>query len=550
MATASGQRPDRGADALAAAMARAGIGRVFSLSGNHIMALYDAMPDAGIELVHVRHEGAAVHMADAWSRLTGGTGVALLTGGPGHANGVSALYTALAAESPMVLLSGQAPLAEAGRGAFQEIDQVALAAPLVKASLCASSPQEVGAAFARAVTIAHQGRPGPVYLSLPSDVLEGSVADREAALATVPAASAGTALPATSAEAILARLRQARRPLVLAGPACMTSAARPALAALSRAAGVPVLGMESPRGVNDPSLGAFAEVLAEADCVLLVGKPVDFTLRMGAALPARAGVMVVDPDPAMIARAQRALGAERVELCAVAAAVPALRALAEAAGRAGEPIAPEWAASVAEAVAWRPPSWTTVEAASPGRLHPVQMCRAIQPLLDADPSAVLVVDGGEIGQWAQSCLRAPDRIINGVAGSIGSALPFALAASLARPGSTVVAVLGDGTFGFHPAEFDTAVRAGARFVAVVGNDQCWNAEHQIQLRDYGPARAHGCELLPTRYDRVAEGFGGHGEFVTAAGELPAALARAQASGRPACVNVLIERHAAPVLRRG
>lgn len=550
MTTASGQRPDRGADALASAIAEAGVERVFSLSGNHIMALYDALPDVGVDLIHVRHEGAAVHMADAWSRLTGGTGVALLTGGPGHANGVSALYTALAAESPMVLLSGQAPLADAGRGAFQEIDQVALAAPLVKASLCASSPQEVGHAFARAVTLAHAGRPGPVYLSLPSDVLEGAVTDRAAARAPTPAVEAGPGLTAASADAIVGLLRQARRPLVLAGPACMAAAARGALAALAQAAGVPVLGMESPRGVNDPSLGAFAEVLAEADRVVLVGKPVDFTLRLGAAIPARAGVVVIDPDPALIARAQRALGAERVELGAVAAAAPALRALAEAAGRAGEPIAPAWTARVAEAVAWRPPSWATVEAVEPGRLHPVQMCRAIQPLLDADPSAVLVADGGEIGQWAQSCLHAPDRIINGVAGSIGAALPFALAASLARPGATVIAVLGDGTFGFHPAEFDTAVRAGARFVAVVGNDQCWNAEHQIQLRDYGAARAHGCELLPTRYDRVAEGFGGHGEFVTAGSELPAALARARASGLPACVNVLIERHPAPVLRRG
>lgn len=550
MATGSGQRPDRGADALAAAMAGEGVDRVFSLSGNHIMVLYDALLEAGVDLVHVRHEGAAVHMADAWSRLTGATGVALLTGGPGHANGISALYTALAAESPMVLLSGQAPLADAGRGAFQEIDQVALAAPLVKASLCATAPQEVGHAFSRAVAIARAGRPGPVYLSLPSDVLEGAVVDREAARVRAPGAPASAPLPAVAADAIVHRLRQSRRPLVLAGPACMAGGAQAAVRALADAAGVPVLGMESPRGVNDPSLGAFAEVLAEADQVVLVGKPIDFTLRLGAALPTGAAVTVIDPDPAMIARAQRALGAGRVELSAVAAAVPALEALAEAAARGGGPIAPDWTARVATAVAWRPPAWETVAAREPGRLHPVQMCRALQPLLDADPSAVLVVDGGEIGQWAQSCLRAPTRIINGVAGSIGSALPFAVAASLARPGATVVAVLGDGTFGFHPAEFDTAVRSGARFVAVVGNDQCWNAEHQIQLREYGAARARGCELLPTRYDRVAEGFGGHGEFVTTADDLPGALARARSSGLPACVNVLIESHPAPVLRRG
>jgi acetolactate synthase-1/2/3 large subunit len=111
-------------------------------------------------------------------------------------------------------------------------------------------------------------------------------------------------------------------------------------------------------------------------------------------------------------------------------------------------------------------------------------------------------------------------------------------------------MLGDGTAGFHLAEFDTAVRAGLPFVAVIGNDACWNAEHQIQLRTYGPERAHGCELLPARYDQAAAALGAHGEHVTRAADLPAALERALASGRPACVNVMIERLPAPTVARG
>ena len=105
-------------------------------------------------------------------------------------------------------------------------------------------------------------------------------------------------------------------------------------------------------------------------------------------------------------------------------------------------------------------------------------------------------------------------MINGAAGSIGSALPFAVAARLAQPEAPVIAVMGDGTFGFHCAEIDTAVRYGLPFLAVVGNDARWNAEYQIQLRDYGRERAIGCELLPSRYDKVCIGFGGHGEHVT------------------------------------
>src|SRR6185436_16185948 len=124
----------RGADLIARSLARAGTRYVFALSGNHVMPIFDAALDAKLPLLHVRHEAATVHMADAWGRLTGEVGVAMVTGGPGHSNAVSALYTALAAESPVLLISGHAPLAEMGTGAFQEMDQVKVAAPLAKAS--------------------------------------------------------------------------------------------------------------------------------------------------------------------------------------------------------------------------------------------------------------------------------------------------------------------------------------------------------------------------------------------------------------------------------
>jgi acetolactate synthase-1/2/3 large subunit len=146
-------------------------------------------------------------------------------------------------------------------------------------------------------------------------------------------------------------------------------------------------------------------------------------------------------------------------------------------------------------------------------------------------------------------LAAPARVINGVAGAIGAAIPFALAARAARPDARILCVLGDGTFGFHMAEFDTAHRHGLPFVAVVGNDARWNAEHQIQLREYGANRAHGCELAPgTRYDLVASALGAHGEFVTRAAEIGPAVERAFASGKPACVNVVIEGQPAPSIR--
>lgn len=542
----------RGADTLVKALSTAGVKHVFTLSGNHIMPVFDACIGAGIELFHTRHEAAAVHMADAYARLTGKVGVALVTGGPGHANAVSALYTAQMAESPVLLLSGHAPHDQLGMGAFQEMRQADVAAPLVKMAATARHAHTLAEEVVEAMRVAQSGRPGPVHLSLPTDVLEGASFMPEGvnAESILPVSQP---LDAATAKRLAASLAGASRPLILAGPACMTRAGRERIGTLAAALGVPVIGMESPRGINDPSLGAFAEVLAQADRVMLLGKRMDFTLAFGRSPAFSPGCtfLQIDPEPQEIARTRRAVG-ERLIGTAVADSFPALDMLAAIQGN--TPMTDDgWARDVRDAIAWRPEQWRTASSSLEKRVHPVQALAPFQALLDSHPDAVFISDGGEFGQWAQACLRAPNRVINGVAGAIGAALPFALAARVAHPDAPVVAVMGDGTFGFHAAEMDTAVRYGLPFVAVVGNDARWNAEYQIQLRSYGPERLIGCELLPTRYDRVTEAFGGRGAFVEHAEDMRGALTQAQAaqdSKLPACVNVMIEGVAAPSLKRG
>src|SRR5438270_97102 len=207
----------RGADIVARSLARLGCERIFTLSGNHIMSLFDAALETKIDLVHVRHEGAAVHMADAWGRVTGKPGIAMVTGGPGHANAVGALYTALGAESPMVLLSGHAATWELGRGGFQEIRQADMAAPVSKASFTSTSAATLGRDIGEAWRIATTGRPGPVHLSLPSDLLEERV-EANAIVWPDARASAAPALTTAVADATLAAIASAARPIILAGP--------------------------------------------------------------------------------------------------------------------------------------------------------------------------------------------------------------------------------------------------------------------------------------------------------------------------------------------
>ena len=615
-----------GAGLLVDTLARAGVRRIFSLSGNQIMPVYDACIDAGLSIVHVRHESAAVHMADAWAQITGEIGVALVTAGPGFANALSALFSARHSESPVLLLSGDSPVAADEDGAFQEMRQIDLTRSLVKTARRPLRVERLGHDVAAAIACARSGRPGPVHVALPFDVLNATAGDTH----RVEAAELDRrpcALPGPAADDIAGRIARARRPIVLTGPCMNRSRAGARVAALEAALRAPVVAMESPRGLRDPALGTFSDVLAASDLVVLLGKAIDFSV--GFARPpvvdAAADLVVIDPDNRMIDRAYRIAGGRVVaSACADADfAADALTAAAPAviAAGSGVPDPAAWCDEVADAIADRTAAGTaaveavaagivaaettaeavaagivaaetTAEAAAVGtvaaettaeaaaaetvaaetvavetaaveavavetaaaetgfRLHPRLLCEAVQRVLDTAAEPILVCDGGEFGQWAQASCTAPVRIVNGLFGAIGGGLCHALAAKLARPRATVVAMMGDGTAGFHFTEFDTAVREGAALVTVIGNDFRWNAEHQIQLRDYGPDRLIGCDLAPSaRYDLAAAGLGCHGEHVTDPTGLDAALSRALASGRPACLNVEIDGVAAPVFSR-
>lgn len=541
----------RGADAVARTLQAAGVERIFTLSGNQIMPLFDACIDADIDLLHVRQEAAAVHMADAWGRLTGQPGVALVTAGPGFANTLTGLYVATISESPLVLLSGCAPMKQHPKGAFQAMAQAEIASHVSKASWTAESASGLPNDIRKALDIATSGRPGPVHIALPFNTVDDEVDSPEDML--VPGEDGGSQsriIDDADATQFLTELRGAKTPLILAGSMMMRTDGYTALAELSAATGAPVVEMESPRGTNDPALGAFAEVLAEADLIALIGKKLDFTLKMGSEPDVRPDCkfIQIDPDRSTIDLTNRNVSdANRVAMNVVADPVPSVRRIVDLAtdrmNKSG------WADEVYSAVKYRPASWTEMRAEQGQPLHSYEVAEAVQTYLDEDPNSVFICDGGEWGQWAQACISAPTRILNGPAGSIGTSIPFALAARLARPESRIVTVLGDGTAGFHIMEYDTAVRYDIPFVAVLGNDAAWNAEYQIQLREYGEERLVGCELFPSRYDRVAEALGGHGEHVESASDLAPALQRASSSNLPALVNVNLARDAAPVVRR-
>ncbi len=534
-----------GAELLIESLISAGVKHLFSLSGNQILSLYDAIIGRDINLIHTRHEAAAVHMADGWGRLTEQPGVALLTAGPGHCNAISALYGTLMAESPVVLLSGHSPYAQIGSGAFQEIDQVATANPVTKAAWLVEDADHLDKAIATALSLACEGRPGPVHLSLPSDVLEAAVSPQPPRGTDKDNTSTGIP-PTSDVDEILHQLTEAKCPLILAGPAMGRPLRWTEVEQLSEATGIPALPMESPRGVNDPWLHQATNCLSKADLVLLVGKKLDFSLQFGQPpfFSERCRFIQIDADPSQ-------LRSEKPSVLAIHAeptdTVRQLTAAAQALeGSQGEGQHDPWRMEVMAARKATPAEWEQIRTSVDQPIHPLRVCEAFQPFLD--DGAVFVSDGGEFGQWVQAGLEAQYRLINGPAGSIGSAIPMGLAAKLAHPQRPVFVFLGDGTFGYHAMEFDTALRYRLPIITVVGNDARWNAEHQLQIQNYGEDRTVGCELLPSRYDKMIEALGGHGAFVQQPDDLAPAIERALASGLPACINVAIESVSAPTFR--
>jgi acetolactate synthase-1/2/3 large subunit len=289
-------------------------------------------------------------------------------------------------------------------------------------------------------------------------------------------------------------------------------------------------------GYADPILNETAKVLRMADLILLVGKRLDFRLKFGEVFDPGAVVVQIDVDPAEIGRNRP------IQVPLVADAAAALTALAaEAARRAGWRERPWLDQLRRQQKAWRE-SWAKGEMSEEAPLHPLRICREVRALLPEE--SVVVIDGGDFPQWPRMTLpaRRPGHWIRvGSLGTVGAALPLGLAAKLAHPESPVLIFMGDGGMGFYGFELHTAVRLGLNAVIIVGNDQGWGMEREIQGALYGREQIAGCELGLVRYDEIMRALGGHGEFVERPADLRPALTRALASGKPAVVNVLIRK---------
>src|SRR3954449_4260266 len=518
---------------VAARLAAHGVTKLFTLSGGHLFSIYDGCREEGIDIVDTRHEQAAAFAAEGWAKVTREPGVAALTAGPGVTNGMSAMAGAMMNGSPMLVLGGRAPAMRWGQGSLQELDHVPFMRPLTKFAATPERTAEIPGLIDEALTAAVTPHSGPAFVDFPMDVVF-SEAPHPAEPAPLPDAAGG---PVPDVARAAALLRDAERPVIMAGTNLYWGHGEQALLALAEELRIPVFLNGLARGCVPADHELFfsrarSNGLKGADLALVIGVPMDFRLGFGQSFGEETELVVVDrAEP--LRDHPRPVAAELYG--SVGGILDALRS--EASGGADTA---EWVRTLRAAEDEKRAAERDELDDDRAPLHPMRLYRVLGELIDRD--AIVIGDGGDFVSYAgrvvdtyqPGCWLDP-----GPFGCLGSGPGYALAAKVAHPDRQVVLLVGDGAFGFSGMEFDTFARLGINVVAVMGNNGIWALEKHPMEFLYGYSVA--AELRPgTRYDQVVQALGCHGELVRTPDELRPALERAFSAAGPALVNVLTD----------
>ena len=520
-------------------LARQSVDRVFCVPGESYLAALDGLHGSGIETIICRQEGGAAMMAEAAGKLTGRPGVAFVTRGPGATNAAAGVHIAFQDSTPMILFIGQVALHQRYREAFQEVDYRAMFAPLAKwvaeIELTERIPEYVSHAF----HVAQSGRPGPVVLALPEDMLfaHATVAD------ALPATPVRSEVSEDVVGAVAAELAAADRPLVIVGGSGWSAEAAADLARVAEAYDLPVgasfrcqdfLDNRHACYVGDVGIGInpkLAQRVKDADLLLVLGARLGEITTSGYTLldvpQPRQRLVHVHPDPSELGRVYRpdmAVAARASDLVHRLAARPANRNPARAAWR---------EAARADLDAWQEPQET------PGAVKMEQVVHHLSETLDAD--AIVTNGAGNYSAWLHRYYRYKDwrTQLAPTSGSMGYGLPAAVAAKLAFPERQVVCLAGDGCFQMTMQELGTACQYGANVVVIVSNNSMYGTIRMHQERHY-PGRVSGTDIVNPDFAALARSYGALGEVVTRTEDFPAALERALAAGKPALIELKVD----------
>ena len=531
-----------GSEVLAQALRSQGVDTMFYLMGGPMLETEAACIKLGIRAIDHRHEQAASFAAHAWTRVMRRPGVCMGCSGPGATNLVTGVATAFTDCAPLVAIGGASPRVYQGMEAFQEIDQLSVMKPITKWAErifdAKRIPDVVATAFRQATT----GRPGPVYIDMPGDILGEKV--EEESIHYAPAwkpAPRTLGDPAAVKEAI-ALLARAERPVIIAGSGVWWSDGAAALQAFVEATGIPFYTKPISRGLIPEDhalsfLNARSKAFTEADVVLAVGTRFDWMIQFGRPprFAADLKVIHVDINPSQLGHNRE------VDVPIVGDARAVLEQLrVEAEGKINPRLYAGWTGKLRTLDAEKSSEMDKAMSNDNTPIHPLRLCKEVRDFLRRD--AILVVDGQEIlnfGRQAIPTYVPGHRLNSGAFGTMGVGLPYGVGAKVAKPDTQVLVLHGDGSFGINAMDIDTAVRHKIPVVVVISNNGGWTADAPWTR----PLPKPGRNLGHTRYDKLAQELGAHGEFVEKPHEIRPALERAYASGKPAVVNVITDHKA-------
>jgi len=536
-----------GAEILASELKDHGVRFVSTLCGNGLNPFYSACRKTGIRLIDTHNEQAAAYIADAYGKLTGRVGVCAVSSGIAHSNALTGVANAYFDGTPMLLISGASAGYGANRGVFQEYDQVALAAPICKLAKCVYRVGDLKFIVEEAFRTAMSGRPGPVHLTMPLDILE---AEDDRTTSRIPGDIANLRdsqskdFDSSLLNETVRMIRGSKRPILVAGSGVFYSGGQEALIRFSEAGDIPIVTPIWDRGaVEKPHpnflgvVGAASgepRLLEDADLIIMVGARVDY--RVGFLEPPKispkAPVIRIDVDPSELMQGRTP------DLAILASPASALKKLAERLSSLVDSTHKEWLKEARE-------RWRKFRARWVERLPPADkpmtgwhIVNAIRPLLTED--VVFLIDGGNIGQWAHMVLadHYPSHWLTcGASAVVGWGLPGAMAAKLVYPDKPVLLLSGDGAFSFTLAEIESAVRHDLPFVAVVANDNAWGIVVSTQRSRYGEEGVLASRFGNIRFDKVAEALGAKGLRVDNPHELRKAVEEGFSSKVPTIIDV-------------
>ncbi len=520
------------------ALKKEGVECIFALAGGHIDPIFQACIDEKVRIIDVRHEQAAALAAEGWARATGKPGVAVVTAGPGVTNVMTGLWNSFECQAPVIVFGGRSAVSQFEMGSLQDLDSLSMVTSVTKWRRAGYETRRIPEYISMAYRQALGGRPGPVYLEFPSDVLGAEVEEGEVVFPTNYRTQARPQGDAALVKKATDLLLGAKRPVVIAGSGIWWSKAGKELQELIELIKLPLILIQMGRGSvpEDHPLcfGPTRVGTRQADVVLLIGTRLNYGLNFGRPplFNDEAKWIQVDIEATEIGR-NRSID---IGITGDAKAV-IQQVISEAKDRAKGRKESPWVEECREYVKGRQEQLKADTDSDNVPIHPARLCKEIRDFLDRD--ATVVMDGGDITVWGAAVLKGYEPghwMDNGPTGCLGVGIPFAMAAKLARPDKQVLALQGDGSFGLNGMEFDTMVRHHIPVVCVIANDEAWGMTmHEQQAK--GMDRVIGTRLGFRSYDKVMQAFGGYGETVERPQDIRPALARAFASGLPACINV-------------